>query len=409
MAKKGTIFRNAGELMTLSGVLQKQGRKPLKEDLGVVKKKAFAVEDGKISWIGNNDKIPKAYKALKEVDLKKKNVFPGFIDCHTHFVFAGDRKHEFELRNQGTSYQEIANKGGGILFTVESTRKASEKKLTELAQQRVKEHLKQGVTTVEIKSGYGLNLKTEKKMLKAARALKGIQVVTTYLGAHAIPKEMNEESYLETLKEDLKIIKKNKLADRVDIFVEKNYFSKEKAKDYLNTAIEMGFKVTIHADQLNLTGGSDLAVELKAQSADHVICLDKKGKKTLAQSQTVAVLLPAADFYLQCDYPDARALIDQGGRVALATDHNPGSSPTQNISFVGLLARLKMKMSLPEVFAALTYNGACALGLENQRGSLTLGKQADFFITEKPWQNFFYSMENHQAEKTYIKGKAVKP
>ena len=367
------------------------------------------VEEGKISWIGNNTKIPKAYKAFKEVDLKNKNVFPGFIDCHTHFVFAGDRKHEFEQRNQGTSYQEIANKGGGILFTVESTRKASEKKLTELAQQRVKEHLKQGVTTVEIKSGYGLNLKTEKKMLKAARALKGIQVVTTYLGAHAIPKGMNEESYLETLKEDLKTIKKNKLAERVDIFVERNYFSKEKAKAYLNTAIEMGFKVTIHADQLNLTGGSDLAVELKAQSADHVICLDEKGKKTLAQSQTVAVLLPAADFYLQCDYPDARALIDQGGRVALATDHNPGSSPTQNISFVGLLARLKMKMSLPEVFTALTYNGACALGLENERGSLTLGKQADFFVTDKPWQDFFYSMENHQADKTYIKGKVVKP
>ncbi len=407
MKSSGKIFREIGELMTLSGVVKKKGRHVTEKDLGVRQKMAFAVRAGQIQWIGLEAKIPKEFSNYNEVFLNKRNVFPGFVDCHTHLVFAGNRTNEFELRNKGMSYQDIANQGGGILSTVKATKAASEKNLIEVAQKRVEQHLSQGVTTVEIKSGYGLSRKAEIKMLKAAGNLKKIRVIKTFLGAHAIPLDHDEDSYLELLKKDLLIIKKEKLAERVDIFVEKNYFSPQKSQEYLEFAQSLGFDLTIHADQMSLSGGAELAVKLNAQSADHVICIKEKEIKRLATSSTVAVLLPAADFYLQCDYPPARKLIEKGALVALATDFNPGSSPTQNISFVGLLARLKMKMTLPEVFSALTYGGATALGLEEECGALTKNRKADFFTSEKSWQDYFYGLEADLVDATYVAGKRV--
>ena len=309
---------------------------------------------------------------------------------------------------KGASYQEIANQGGGILSTMKATRKAPLKELIDSGQERVNRHISQGVTTIEVKSGYGLNKKTEEKMLQAAGKLKKARIVPTYLGAHAIPSNFEGEwDYLEQLKKDLKEIKAKKLSERVDIFIEKGYFTLKSSKEYLEYAKSLGFKVTIHADQLNRTGATQLAVELEALSADHVICCKSSDIKKMAQSETVAVMLPAADFYLQCDYPNAREIIDQGASFALATDFNPGSSPTQNIQLVGLLSRLKMKMTLPEVIVGLTYGGAKALGLEDKVGALLPGYQADFFLSDYAWDQLFYDLGEKKVGQTFVGGKKV--
>ncbi len=405
---KTLVFKNIGELLSMRGVHKKAGRNTEAKDLGLIKNAALVVENGKIQWVGAQSRLPSQWMRKKAFDCQGRNVFPGFVDCHTHLVFGGDRKNEFEMRNQGATYQQIADKGGGILSTVKATRKAPLEQLVELGQMRVKTHLAQGITSIEVKSGYGLNEKTELKMLTAAKQLKNAKIHTTYLGAHALPESSDGEGpYLESLKKTLTKIKENDLARRVDIFVEKGYFSPKAAKNYLLWAKDQGFDLTIHADQLNRTRATALALELKAKSADHVICLNKKDKIQLAQSDTVAVLLPAADFYLQCKYPDARQLIDLGACVALASDFNPGSSPTQSLAFVGLLARLQMKMSLPEVFAAFTFGGAKALGVENEVGSLQKGFAADFFISDWSWQDFFYDMQPVSVWKTYVNGRSV--
>ena len=402
------VFHNISQLMSLKGAVQKQGRKILKKDLSLIKKAAIVVKENHIQWVGPESKLPEAYKKSKKKSLEGLKVYPGFVDCHTHLVFAGDRKNEFEMRNQGSSYQEIAKKGGGILATVRATRKAGLRQLIDSGQKRVMGHLKQGVTTIEVKSGYGLNQKTEEKILEAAKSLKKANIITTFLGAHAIPREFkNENLYLKKLKKDLLRIKKLNLGNRVDIFIEKGYFSYQSAKDYLLYAKNMDFDLCIHADQLSRSKATTLAVELEAKSADHVICLNQRDKQRLADSETVAVLLPCADFYLQCPYPDARTLIDGGACVALATDFNPGSSPTQNMGLLGLLARLQMKMSLPEVFVATTFGGAKALGLENKVGALLPGYQADFFTSPSSWENFFYNLSPLPVSATFIKGKKI--
>jgi imidazolonepropionase len=405
---KEILFEDIASIMTMKSAHLKEGRTIVESDLSIIKDACLVVDGGKIKWIGKKSQLPKTYFKITKKSLNGFNVYPGFIDCHTHLIFAGDRTPEFEMRNKGISYQEIARQGGGILSTVMQTRKASTVKLLELAQERVNECLSQGVTTVEIKSGYGLNQKSEEKILQVANKLKKINVITTYLGAHAIPKEFkNEDDYLKQLKDDLKIIKAKNLSQRVDIFIEKNYFSKEKAKDYLEFAKSLGFSVTIHADQLTRSEATLLAIELKAQSADHVICINDNDKKKLASSETTAVLLPAADFYLQCQYPDARKLIDLGARVALASDFNPGTCPTQNIQFVGLLARLQMKMTLPEVFSSLTVGAAYALGLQKQKGALNTNMAADFFVSKNKWNEFFYDLSNIEIHSTFIEGKKV--
>ncbi|MCJ8277440.1 MAG: amidohydrolase family protein, partial [Bdellovibrionales bacterium] len=296
MAEK-LIFTDINQLMTLKGAVKKEARKVDDKDLGLVKNGAIVVEKGVIQWTGSQSKIPEKFEGYKKVSLKGGNVFPGFVDCHTHLIFAGDRKNEFELRNQGVSYQEIAKKGGGILSTMKATRRTSLNDLVELGQQRVDQHIAQGVTTIEVKSGYGLNTKSEIKMLEAANQLKKAQIVPTFLGAHAIPEEFrNEKEYLIKLSKDLDEIRRRKLSNRVDIFIEKGYFSYKEAKKYLLKAHEKGFYFCIHADQLSHSKATQLAVELNALSADHAICLSKKDKARLAQSETTAVLLPCADF-----------------------------------------------------------------------------------------------------------------
>lgn len=402
------LLTNINEILTMKGVAARQARGPQTEtDLSLAKKQALVMEHGRIVWVGPQNKIPREYFKIKKQMAVKANVFPGFIDCHTHSVFAGDRTHEFEMRVQGATYQQIAEKGGGILHTVRETRSASTRELKALLQKRLQNFLAQGVTTVEIKSGYGLSVKDEIRILKVIQQTETpVRKEATFLGAHACPPECkSSKDYLEQLLPALHQIAQLKLAKRVDIFIEKNYFSLEDSKKFLHSAKKLGFDITIHADQMTRTGASELAFSLGARSADHMICLDQSDIAKAGQAETTCVLLPTADFYLRCAYPPARALIDGGARCALATDFNPGTSPTQNIQWVGLLARQEMRMTLPEVFSALTLGGAYALGVEKSRGVLAPGFVADFFITEKSWDQFFYDLLPIPIQSVWIEGR----
>lgn len=394
---KLTLYRNIGNLLTLEGVAKKAGRRVVESDLSPIKQAAVLVAQGKIVWLGKEKLIPKNFfgKIRNEIDCGAGTMLPAFVECHTHTIFAGSRANEFEMRMRGQSYQEIAAKGGGILSTVQAVQKASEAELIGLAEERLREFRRQGVALVEIKSGYGLTADAELKMLKVADQLKTTHVVSTFLGAHAIPKMYSgrPKEYLDYLLRNAlpKVIKETSCR-RADIFVEKGFFEAKDSLDFLKKCQALGLKLTIHADQLSRSGGTELAVALNASSADHVIRVNAKDIRQLAKSDVTAVLLPAADLYMKCPYPPARKMIDAGVRVAIATDFNPGSSPTQEISLVGLLARTEMKMSLPEVIAAYTWNAAKALDYEDRLGSLEPGKWAELACFEHDWDQLFYSV-----------------
>lgn len=406
------LFYNIGEILTLSGAFLKQGRNIQESDLGAIKKAAVLVQNGKILWTGPQNKLPKNFSKnfkLKEINLNHSTVLPSFKECHTHLVFAGSRAAEFELRNQGVSYQEISAKGGGIINTMKKTRSTQAARLLEMAQERVDNFITQGVTHIEVKSGYALDLKNEIKILEVASKLKRAEITTTFLGAHALPPEFsNHIEYLDYLSEKvLPLIKKKKLAQRVDIFIEKGFFEVGMSKKYLLKAKELGFDVCIHADQLSLSGGTELAIELQALSADHVIQLQDLQINKVSKSDVTCVLLPAADLYMKCNYPKARELIDRGARVALATDFNPGSCPTQDINLVGLLARLEMKMTLPEVISAYTIGAAFALKIENLSSYIGPGLNADFICINEDWRDLFYSIGHKNVSSIYKSGKRI--
>lgn len=407
----GFILRNISTLLTLDGAALKQGRHIQESDLGISEKAAMVVETGRISWVGPNSKIPKELtkKNFKEYDCKGLTVLPGFVECHTHLIYSGHRADEFELKNQGMSYQEVAARGGGILSTMKHTRSASLAELTASGQKRVDHFVSQGVTTLEAKSGYALNLKDELKCLKAIQSLKGPRTIGTFLGAHALPPEFKTyEDYLQHLGEKvLPEIKKKNLAERVDIFIEKGFFPKEAGLQYLQIAKKLGFETVVHADQLTLSGGSDVAIEMGSLSGDHLLQIKDAEINKLGKSGVTCVMLPAADLYMRCPYPPAKKLIEAGARVALATDFNPGTSPTQDLNLVGLLARLEMKMTLPQVIAAYTVGAAFALKLQTEVGSLRVGKSADFVCIEDGWDELFYSIGAPAKRAVFSRGKKI--
>lgn len=408
----GILLKNISTLLTLQGAALKEGRHLSEVDLSISKQASMLIENGRISWVGPHKKLPREFarkKSLRELDMRGQTVLPGFIECHTHLIFAGDRAAEFEMRNQGISYQEIAARGGGILSTMKKTRAATVGALADAGQVRADHFVSQGVTTLEIKSGYALNLKDELKMLQAARKIQGPRTVSTFLGAHALPPEFKSyEEYLFFLgQEVLPVVQKKKLASRVDIFIEKGFFPPQASEAYLRRAQELGFEIVIHADQMTLSGGSEVAMRLGAMSGDHLLQVGEKEVRALAKSQVTCVLLPAADLYTKMKYPPARELIDAGARVALATDFNPGTSPTQDLNLVGLLARLEMKMTLPEVIGAYTVGAAHALNLQHETGSLEVGKSADVLCIENDWQTLFYSVGEAAKKCVFSRGKRV--
>ena len=411
---KAHFIKGIGELLTLEGAFRKNGRKVNEADLSIKKKQALLVSKGRIVWSGTEKSFSKAkakqlgVSVSKETNLAGKTVMPGFVESHTHTVFAGERQNEFEMLNSGMSYQEIAKKGGGIQSTVTATQKTSEAKLLELAQTRVDQFITQGVTTLETKSGYGLNHALEVKLLKVARKLKKIPVVSTYLGAHSKPKDISLDLYMnEICEKTLPYIAKNKLADRVDIFIEKGFYTTKQAEWLFQVAKKLGLPIAAHVEQLSHSKGTQLAIKHEAQSVDHLVHIDKKDIAALVNSKTVASLLPSSDFYLNIPYPPARKLIDSGAQVALATDFNPGSSPSLDLSMVGVLARLQMKMSLPEVLVAYTFNAAAALGKSSETGSISLNKAADFAVLSSDWDQLFYRVGDHPVDQTWSRGRRI--
>ena len=340
-------------------------------------------------------------------------VLPGFVDSHTHLVFAGDRSNEFEMRLAGKTYQDIAKAGGGISASCQATRLQSKNDLFKSALARVNNFLKQGVTTVEIKTGYGLSLEAEKKCLDVIEGLKKKSRATikaTYLAAHSVPPEFKgrQGEYVETLaKEWLPLLKKK--IDYVDMFIDDGYFTVEDARVLLTEAMKIKIPSKLHADELKLSGGSRIAVEYGALSCDHLLCVTKTEAQLIAKSETTATLLPATAFFLKKSYAPARMLLDAGARVALATDFNPGTAPSQDIALVGALAALEMKMRIDEVIVSLTLNGAYALGMETRKGACLPGFDADFQIVESqsPAGLFYNFGQRFNLPEVYCSGRPV--
>ena len=383
------LYIHASEMLTGEGIRQKDGRRPTEDDLGRVLDGALVVDGkGAIVWTGETRKLPREYRKIKSRDLEKKSILiPGLVDAHTHTIFAGDRADEFARRCAGESYESIRREGGGIQKTVRATRSASAKSLFESAVFRVEQMIDLGVRTIEVKSGYGLSTSSELKLLAVAQKLKRhrfrvpIEIVVTTLGAHDVPPDMSKEDYLaELIDHQLPLIAKKGLADHCDIFVDKGYYTLEDAQRLLGKAKQLGFRIKIHADELVHTGSADLAAQMGALSADHLLKISDRGIESLASSQTVAVLLPGTALYLKAPYAPARKMIDAGVRVAVATDFNPGSCMCLSLPVMMSLSALYMQMSRSEIFAAVTYNAARALGLAHRKGTLTVGHKADVAV-----------------------------
>ncbi len=361
---------------------------------GAIEDGAVAVEDGAIAWLGPRAELPEAPDNLAREahDLAGRWLTPGLIDCHTHLVYGGNRAEEFELRLEGASYESIARAGGGIVSTVAATRAASEDELIEAARPRLATLLAEGATTVEIKSGYGLELETELKQLRVARALAEslpVAVKTTFLGAHAVPPEFAErtDDYIDSVTAMLPQVKASGLADAVDAFCEKIAFSPEQTARVLEAGRALGLPVKLHADQLSDLGGAALAARFGALSADHLEYASQAGIRDMAGAGTVAVLLPGAFYFLrETRLPPVEALRGAGVPMALATDCNPGSAPVNSLLLVLNMGCTLFGLTPEEALAGVTRHAARALGLQASHGTLEVGKAADFAVwdVERP-------------------------
>jgi imidazolonepropionase len=358
-------------------------------DLHLVEDGAVGIKDGIIVYVGPSDEV-EVGSAERSINAIGKTVLPGFIDCHTHLVFAGAREKEFAARIAGASYAEIAASGGGINTTVKATRSADRIELLDDALLRLDSCLGFGSTTVEIKSGYGLDAVNEIKMLEVIDELKRLHVVEispTFLGAHTIPFDYRDRrgGYLALLTEELiPEVARRSLAVSCDVFVERGAFTLEEGRAILSAARSHGLRTRVHADQITGGGGAELAAEFEALSADHLDHASDEGLELMREAGVVAVLLPGVSLFLGETMPDARRIIEAGLPVAVATDMNPGSCMSENIQLMGSLAAMQMRMTMEETITALTLNAAAALGLSDRVGSIEEGKQADLLIFDVP-------------------------
>lgn len=373
----------------------------------------LAVKEGKILSLGVGDGLQFKDNNTLLKDANNKIIIPGFIDSHSHLVHAGSREDEYEYLKKGVPYLDILNRGGGILGTVNKTRKASFNELYEKAKKSLNIMLRYGVTVLESKSGYGLNYETEKKQLLVNKKLNEegpLKIISTHMGAHAIPLEFKDrkEEYIKEMIADLKQFKKEELFSFVDIFCEDSVFSVKDTKHFLTAAKEIGYKIKMHADEIVSLGGAGLGVELEASSVDHLMAISDEDIKKLAYSHTVANLLPGTSFYLKKNYAPARKMIDNGVAVSISSDYNPGSCPTENYQLVLQLASNYLQMSYQEILTAATINPAYHLGVSAEKGSLEIGKDADFIILDIPNLAYmFYHYGINHVNEVYIKGNLV--
>ncbi|MBN2284967.1 MAG: imidazolonepropionase [Tissierellales bacterium] len=409
------IIINASEVITCSGYEAKYGKEMT--DIKPILRGAVVIEDGLITKVGSQENILKEINIddYEIIDAAGNTVMPGFVDSHTHFVFGGYRAEEFSWRLRGDSYMDIMKRGGGIVSSVKSTREASIEELVANGNKRLDSMVKLGVTTVEGKSGYGLDLDTEIKQLEAMKILKDkrqdIDIVSTFLGPHAVEKvyKGREDEFIEyQISEVLPKVIEQKLAEFADIFCEENVFSIEQSRKFLQAAKSCGLKLKIHADEIVQLGGAELAAELGAISADHLLQASDKGIEALAQKKVIANLLPGTAFSLKEDFANARKMIDRGCAVALSSDLNPGSCFTNSIPLIIALAALHMDMRTEEIITALTINGAASVDKQKLIGSIDPGKKADILILDFPSYHFLPYHIGMNIVKTVIKaGKIV--
>jgi imidazolonepropionase len=401
------LINNIKQLVTVrsDGMPVKSGKEM--RDLGIIEHATVLIQNGLFTWIGSSAEFDQTVdEHIDILDASELVGLPGFVDSHTHLLFAGTREDEFAMRLGGKSYQEIAEAGGGILSTVQATRTATKKELKRIARRHLDTMLTEGTTTVEIKSGYGLNEKDEIKMLDAINDLAEeclMDIVPTFLGAHAVPPEFknNSDAYVDLIcTRMLPYIAQRKLATFCDVFCEQGYFSVEQCRRIFATAKPLGIRNKIHADQLTQIGASKLAAEVSAVSADHLEQIGDAGIAALKQSGTIATVLPGVSFFLDDKYPPARKIIDAGVPLAIASNFNPGSCMSYSMPMMMTIACTHMSMTPEEALTASTLNGAAALGLSEKLGSIEVGKQADIVLYDIPGYRYlaYHFGTNHVAK-----------
>jgi imidazolonepropionase len=378
------LFENAAQIITVDtgGINSKPGSQM--KNIGILTNHSIVVENGIIKDFVKSGGRKRSFD--KKIDLRKKTLMPGFVECHTHTAFAGSRSNEFRQKLSGVGYEEIAKNGGGINTTVKAVRNSTFDELLQIIQPRIDFFISQGITTLEIKSGYGLSFYDEIKLLQVINQLNRnnpIEIVATFLGAHTYPNEYNNDhvKYNEIIiNEMLPYIAENKLAEFCDAFCEVTAFSADEVDKIFSAAAKHGLKLKLHTEQFNNIGGLDVALNHQAVSVDHLEVISDSDTNKMVDTNTVSVLLPGVSFFLNYNYAPARKLIDKGATVALSTDFNPGSSHISNLNLIMSLAALKMNMSIEETISAVTINAAKAINRNQSTGSLEIGKKADFSV-----------------------------
>jgi len=398
------LLKNIGLLATPTGTSAQKGR--AQGEIRLIKNAVVGIKDGVIVFVGQRDG---GFDPGQVIDCDGKLVTPGLVDAHTHLVFGGWRQKELKLKLEGKSYLDILRSGGGILSTVEHTRAASEDELVDKGRAHLSEMLSLGVTMCEAKSGYGLTTADELKQLRVIRTLgetQPVEIIPTFMGAHAVPKEFSDDrdGYIDLIiNEMIPAVAKDKLAEFCDIFCETAVFTPEESCRILTEAKKHGLTPKIHADEIDPIGGAEVAAQVGAISAEHLIRTSDEGIKALSEKSVTAVLLPATSFYLDKPYARARDMINADVAVAIATDFNPGSSPSLNMQLAMNLACLKYKMTPAETLTAATLNGAAAIGRAKTHGSIEAGKKADLIIWDAPDLDYIFYRFGSNLVKTVIK------
>ncbi|MEH7265245.1 imidazolonepropionase [Priestia megaterium] len=413
-----TYIKRASQLITVRGGTKEPKRAQDMSDIGIIEHGSVVVENGLITFVGSDVEAERYVHTLNghitTIDASGKIVTPGLIDAHTHIVFGGSREKELEMRLNGAKYIDILKAGGGILQTTTSTREATEDQLIQETSKRLNRFLQYGVTTVEAKSGYGLTLEDELKQLRAAKKLHEkhpVDLVSTFMGAHAVPveyKENPDEFVRLVIEEMIPRVAEENLAEFCDVFCEEGVFTIQQSEQILEAGKVYGLKPKIHADEIVQFGGAELAAKVGAVSADHLLQASDEGIKQMAKNGVIAVLLPGTAFFLMEKPANARKMIEAGVPVALSTDRNPGSSPTESLPFIMNLACLTMKMTPAEVLTACTINAAHAIGRADEVGSIEVGKKGDLVLFDAPnYQTLQYNYAVNLVDTVVKKGQVI--